>query len=99
MEPEADIGAELSYQLPENYSSKFEDMLSSLEDQSDDLKLNGYGIGITSLEEVLTKVGAEKVNVDSRKQASIAMNRYSVYVEGDAESITCKDVFTILYCF
>ena len=90
IQPEADIGAELSYQLPDMYSNCFEEMFSSLENQSNDLKLNGYGIGITSLEEVFMKVGAENANNGSRKQASAIMNGTSGYPDDDAESITCR---------
>ncbi|XP_065364636.1 phospholipid-transporting ATPase ABCA3-like isoform X2 [Calliphora vicina] len=94
LQPEADIGAELSYQLPDNYSSKFEEMFGSLEEQSDELKLNGYGIGITSLEEVFMKVGAENANDGSRKQASAIMNGGSGYPDDDVESITSEGLFT-----
>lgn len=95
LQPEADIGAELTYQLPDNYSSKFEEMFSSLEDQSNNLKLNGYGIGITSLEEVFMKVGAENASDGSHKQASTIMNGGSGYPNDDVESITCKILFFI----
>lgn len=67
-------------------------MFGDLERESDNLKLNGYGIGITSLEEVFMKVGAEDSNMngDTTKQASARMNGGSSYPEEDVESITCK---------
>lgn len=95
IQPEADIGAELVYLLPDNYSSKFEKMFSSLEDQSKDLKLNGYGIGITSLEEVFMKVGAENASNGSHRQTSAIMNGGSGYPNDNVESITCKILFFI----
>ncbi|XP_037883728.1 phospholipid-transporting ATPase ABCA1 isoform X1 [Glossina fuscipes] len=64
LEIETDIGAELSYQLPDSYSNLFEEMFRDLEENSEGLQLNGYGIGITSLEEVFMKVGAEKASDD-----------------------------------
>ncbi|KAM7349571.1 ATP binding cassette subfamily A member 3 isoform 2-T3 [Cochliomyia hominivorax] len=94
IQPEADIGAELSYQLPDNYSSKFEEMFRSLEEQSDDLRLNGYGIGITSLEEVFMKVGAENACDGSRKPTSAIMNGGSGFPDDDVESITSERLFS-----
>lgn len=74
IEPECDIGAELSYQLPDNYSNVFEQMFSELENQSQALNLNGYGIGITSMEEVFMKVGAENNSKGESKQQKTIMN-------------------------
>lgn len=59
IQPESDIGSELTYKLPDNYSDRFEEMLSKLDKQLSDLHLNGFGVGITSLEDVFMKVGAE----------------------------------------
>lgn len=59
IQPESDIGTELTYKLPDNYSDRFEEMLSKLEKQLSELHLNGFGVGITSLEDVFMKVGAE----------------------------------------
>ncbi|XP_037937487.1 ATP-binding cassette sub-family A member 3-like [Teleopsis dalmanni] len=60
MVPESDIGTELSYQLPDSFSAVFEDMFAALEQNSNQLNLNGYGVSITSMEEVFMKVGAEE---------------------------------------
>ncbi|EDW27108.1 GL16575 [Drosophila persimilis] len=83
LKPECDIGAELSYQLPDNYSSKFEEMFGQLEEQSDELHLNGYGVGITSMEEVFMKVGAEKDGAGNLKDASEIMNGGTGYGKED----------------
>lgn len=98
----ADIGAELSYELPDKYSHIFEEMFRDLENSSDDLKLNGYGIGITSLEEVFMKVGAEgnatsNGEANNKQHAPSGMNGAgagpSAYPEDDVESITCKSMY------
>uniref|UniRef100_A0A1I8Q220 ABC transporter domain-containing protein n=1 Tax=Stomoxys calcitrans TaxID=35570 RepID=A0A1I8Q220_STOCA len=96
IQPEADIGAELSYQLPDTYSHLFEEMFSDLERESDNLKLNGYGVGITSLEEVFMKVGAEDSNAngDTHKETSARMNGANAYHEDDAESVTSDRLFS-----
>lgn len=59
IQPESDIGSELTYKLPDSYSDRFEAMLSKLENNLPELRLNGFGVGITSLEDVFMKVGAE----------------------------------------
>uniref|UniRef100_T1GC51 Uncharacterized protein n=1 Tax=Megaselia scalaris TaxID=36166 RepID=T1GC51_MEGSC len=70
-----EIGAELSYQLPDEYTSKFEDMLSDLEKHSSDLFLNGYGISNSSLEDVFMKMGAE-VHDDTKENSRVISNLF-----------------------
>ncbi|XP_050743794.1 phospholipid-transporting ATPase ABCA1-like [Drosophila biarmipes] len=74
LQPVCDIGAELSYQLPDHDSPKFEEMFSQLEDSSEQLRLNGYGVSITSLEEVFMKVGAERNSTGKLKDQSEIVN-------------------------
>lgn len=62
LEIETAVGAELTYQLPDGYSNLFEEMFRDLEENSERLQLSGYGISITSLEEVFMKVGAENAS-------------------------------------
>lgn len=88
LQPEADIGAELSYKLPDEASPVFEEMFQSLENNSEALNLNGYGVSITSLEEVFMKVGAENSH-DGNQQKAI-MNGTSAYVDDGQESMHCK---------
>ncbi|XP_061399279.1 phospholipid-transporting ATPase ABCA3-like [Musca vetustissima] len=93
IQPVADIGAELSYELPDKYSHIFEEMFSDLENNSDDLKINGYGIGITSLEEVFMKVGAES---DTRTNGGqIAKSAApTAYPKDDVESRISDSLFS-----
>lgn len=51
------VGAELSYQLPEAYEECFETMMASLEVQRDILGIQSISISGTTLEEVFLKVG------------------------------------------
>nr|XP_044248856.1 LOW QUALITY PROTEIN: phospholipid-transporting ATPase ABCA1-like [Drosophila takahashii] len=74
LQPVLDIGAELSYQLPDRYSLKFEELFNELEERSDDLHLNGYGVSITSLEEVFMKVGAEQDSTAKVTEQSDSIN-------------------------
>ncbi|XP_034485231.1 ATP-binding cassette sub-family A member 3-like isoform X4 [Drosophila innubila] len=93
--PKSDIGAELSYALPDKYSDRFEKMLGALEDRSAELHLSGYGIGITSMEEVFMKVGAEinaEINAESdamenRKKAGADWKGTSRYADDGNESM------------
>ncbi|XP_017106501.2 phospholipid-transporting ATPase ABCA3 isoform X1 [Drosophila bipectinata] len=97
LKPECDIGAELSYQLPDSASSKFEDMFGELEKESDELHLNGYGVGITSMEEVFMKVGAEKDNTGNLKDPKEIMNGGTGYRgpgDEDNESVQSDGIFS-----
>ncbi|XP_045462666.1 phospholipid-transporting ATPase ABCA1-like [Harmonia axyridis] len=57
---ESNAGTELTYLLPEKYSSTFPDLLSQLEDYSDRLGIRSFGISLTDLEEVFMKVGTNE---------------------------------------
>ncbi|XP_017124894.1 phospholipid-transporting ATPase ABCA3 isoform X2 [Drosophila elegans] len=95
LKPECDIGAELSYQLPDSASAKFEEMFGQLEEQSEELHLNGYGVGITSMEEVFMKVGAEKDISGNMKDQSEIMNGGSGFRnEDDNESVQSEGIFS-----
>uniref|UniRef100_A0A1Y1MCM6 ABC transporter domain-containing protein n=1 Tax=Photinus pyralis TaxID=7054 RepID=A0A1Y1MCM6_PHOPY len=62
---QSNIGSELSYLLPQEFSALFEGMLRDLETQSSELGVLSYGISLTTLEEVFTKVGTDHLNADS----------------------------------
>ncbi|KAJ8964470.1 hypothetical protein NQ317_016593 [Molorchus minor] len=59
IEVHGNVGSELTYLLVENQSSVFEPMLRELENHSKELGVQGYGISLTTLEEVFMKVGAD----------------------------------------
>lgn len=52
---ESDIGTELSYLLDEQNVSVFQEMLRDLEEKSEQLDIESYGISLTTLEEVFLK--------------------------------------------
>lgn len=52
---DTDVGSELSYKLDARNSHLFKAMLREFEDRSHSLGVNGYGISLTSLEEVFIK--------------------------------------------
>lgn len=54
-----DIGTELSYQLAEANSKVFHPMFAELEERSDELGVDSYGISLTTMEEVFMKVGSD----------------------------------------
>ncbi len=57
IEIEQNVGAELSYSLPDNKSNLFPDMFEELERRKVDLGIASYGASITTMEEVFMKVG------------------------------------------
>jgi ATP-binding cassette subfamily A (ABC1) protein 3 len=52
---QAQAGSELTYQLSESDSHKFEEMLSDLEENINQLGVRSYGVSLTTLEEVFMK--------------------------------------------
>lgn len=49
------VGAELSYSLPDEESQKFPEMFKELEDRKHDLGIASYGCSITQMEEVFMR--------------------------------------------
>ncbi|XP_017079298.2 phospholipid-transporting ATPase ABCA1-like isoform X2 [Drosophila eugracilis] len=70
LKPHSNVGVELTYQLPDSASPEFEEMFEQLNQNSGKLHLNGYGVNITSLEEVFMKIGAEKDSTGKVKDRS-----------------------------
>ena len=70
MIPEAifksDIGTELKIRLPSGASEKFADLFEMLENDKDKLKIENFGIGLTTLEEVFLSVGGNKDEEEER---------------------------------
>lgn len=86
--PTSDIGTELTYSLPDKYSRKFEELFRELEKRKDELNLDGFGVGNTSLEEVFMKVGAESMtNGDAVEPKSKVI---PLAQNPDNESMKCK---------
>ena len=54
---EQNIGAELSYSLPDTKSHLFPEMFTELEERKRELGIASYGCSITTMEEVFMKVG------------------------------------------
>ncbi|GBP90839.1 ATP-binding cassette sub-family A member 3 [Eumeta japonica] len=54
-----DIGSELTYILPTSHVNTFPDLLKNLEDLKESLKIDSYGLSVTTLEEVFMSTGAE----------------------------------------
>lgn len=52
---DTDVGSELSYKLDGKNSVMFHAMLSELENRSEELGIDGFGISLTTLEEVFIK--------------------------------------------
>lgn len=61
---EGDVGTELSYQMPVESSKNFTELFRELEDNSDYLGVESYGISLTTLEDVFMKVGTDPVKLN-----------------------------------
>ncbi|CAL1544560.1 unnamed protein product [Lymnaea stagnalis] len=56
-ELESNVGAELSFVLPQNCVKSFEALFTELEKRQKDLGINSFGASVTTMEEVFLKVG------------------------------------------
>lgn len=73
----------------------FEEMLTELDIRSEEMSLNGYGISITSLEEVFMKVGAETNSPNHQEDDDIVDVRANNIIT-DVESVECE-FFAIMF--
>ncbi|XP_060028822.1 phospholipid-transporting ATPase ABCA3-like isoform X1 [Erinaceus europaeus] len=53
---ENDVAAELSFVLPKEYTHRFKDLFTELEDRQTDLGIASFGVSITTMEEVFFRV-------------------------------------------
>ncbi|XP_017058999.1 phospholipid-transporting ATPase ABCA3 [Drosophila ficusphila] len=60
IKPERQLGTELTYRLPNEYSKKFASLLKDLDKNCDNLKLEGYGLSGATLEDVFLNVNSDR---------------------------------------
>ncbi|XP_067952133.1 phospholipid-transporting ATPase ABCA3-like [Watersipora subatra] len=73
---ESNVGAELSYILPDDQVSAFPEMFSTLEKSKDSLGILGFGASVTTMEEVFMKVGNIKASDDAGDHDSANTGNY-----------------------
>lgn len=71
---EGDIGKELKYILPTAEISKFEGLFEALEDQSQQLGIESYGVSLTTLEDVFLKIGDDLGHHKKEEEPSLKEN-------------------------
>lgn len=71
------VGTELSYRLPLGSSGAFPALLKELEERGAALGCNGFGMSVTTLEEVFLKVAREEENPEVAKEMAQASRRLS----------------------
>nr|XP_023023597.1 ATP-binding cassette sub-family A member 3-like [Leptinotarsa decemlineata] len=71
IEIRSNVGTELTYLLDDNQSIIFESLLKELEEESTKLGILGYGISLTTLEEVFMKVGADHGHEENNNGLSL----------------------------
>lgn len=67
IEIDSDVGAELSYHLPNDDTSFFEKMFDDLETNMQSLHLSSFGLSLTTLEDVFHKVGTDSIVGDAKE--------------------------------
>lgn len=53
----SEVSSEITFQIPKSYSEKFEKFFEEFDRSLNSLDIKGYGISVTTLEEVFLKVG------------------------------------------
>ena len=53
----SEVSSEITFQIPQNESDKFEDFFTDLDNSLQLLRIKSYGVGVTTLEEVFLRVG------------------------------------------
>ncbi|CAM9216451.1 unnamed protein product [Ectocarpus fasciculatus] len=87
----SNVGAEVSFQLPNDASPSFQGMLTEIDSRKTELGVNSYGLSVTTLEEVFLRVANGTADVESRKEiAGISMMRQSSYSSTMMEAATTK---------
>lgn len=62
----SEVSSEITYQIPSRYAGKFQGFFEDFDRRQDQLDIRGYGISITTLEEVFLRVGhGEGINDDN----------------------------------
>lgn len=59
-----EVSREISYQLPTSSAGLFKDFFHELDQNIDNLGIDSYGVGITTLEEVFLRIGHGEADDD-----------------------------------
>lgn len=86
---ECDVGTELSYQLSDKCSHMFSQIFSELENRSDELGVDSYGVSLTTLEEVFMKVGTDPTKEEEKEPQTNGTLTYKHDSEFGSET-ACK---------
>ncbi|OXA58526.1 ATP-binding cassette sub-family A member 3 [Folsomia candida] len=93
VEEEQNVGAELSYALPDNMSHLFADVFEGLENRKVELGIDSYGCSITTMEEVFMRVGQlhdkqeSDNNLSNGKQSDVRLNVDVTFLNGSKMSM------------
>jgi len=63
----SNVGAEMTFQLPQSSSHNFQPLLAEMDSKLGDLGVETYGLSVTTLEEVFLKVAAGETSEEARE--------------------------------
>lgn len=63
----SEVSSEVTYQIPQTESDKFESFFTDLDQSLRDLRIKSYGVGVTTLEEVFLRVGKQDEEEEESK--------------------------------
>ncbi|XP_063082713.1 phospholipid-transporting ATPase ABCA3-like [Cavia porcellus] len=69
---ESNVGTELSFILPKEYTDRFEELFTTLEKRQEELGINDFGASVTTMEEVFLKVTHmdSQTNIEAHRSLS-----------------------------
>lgn len=92
------FGNELVYNLPARYTDKFQLMFEKLEIKQHQLKLDGFGISMNTLEDVFFKVGSMLSDDQSNNNTTTITNNENNENATDVEAMDSKKKNSINCC-
>ncbi len=90
-----DIGAEISYELPIEASSKFAKFFEEMDSLKNELGLNTYGVSVTTLEDVFLKVAQGDFGKPKKNNDDVAVNNEKdniIDIEENKEEYDLKSI-------
>lgn len=74
----SEVSSEVTYQIPQGESDKFENFFTELDASLGDLRIKSYGVGVTTLEEVFLRVGKDEEENEQAYEMTIKNLRKSI---------------------
>jgi hypothetical protein len=89
----SEVSSEISFQIPLELSSKFKQFFVEFDNSLSNLKIESYGISVTTLEEVFLRVGHGEENAEESKEIKRKLSIKRQTSKADASQSARKESF------